>query len=243
MTDHTVRTYQKELETKTPEEIMSWAIDHFGLENVVQASSLSAEDQVITDILLKINPAIKIFTLDTGRLPQETYDVLEETRKKYNKNIEIVFPDTKEVEDMVNHYGPNLFYESMDKRKLCCQIRKVNSLKKKLSGIKVWICGLRRDQASTRTNLKVIEWDSQFQNIKINPIVEWRNQQVWDYIHSHHVPYNKRHDQGYPSIGCACCTKAIQPGDDIRSGRWWWEEPQHKECGLHVNKRIRDEEK
>lgn len=228
--------YQKEIEAKSPQEVISWAIAHFGPANIALSSSLGAEDQVLIDMLMKINKEISVFTLDTGRLPQETYDAIEETRKHYNKKIEILFPEKKEVEEMVNKYGPNLFYQSITNRTLCCDIRKVRPLRQKLSSLKAWICGLRRDQAATRKDLKVIEWDGQFGLYKINPLVEWSEKQVWDYIHQHKVPYNKLHDQGYPSIGCACCTRAVNPEEDIRAGRWWWEKPEQKECGLHDNK-------
>lgn len=234
MSGNELYVYQQVLESKSPEEIISWVLEHYGVNNLIQATSLSAEDQVITDMLMKLNPGIDIFTLDTGRLPQETYNVLEETRNRYKKNIEIVFPETGAVEAMVNNNGPNLFYESVEKRKLCCQVRKVDPLKRKLSGKKAWICGLRRGQATTRTELKVIEWDENPGIIKINPIAGWSDTQVFDYIKQNNIPYNKLHDRGYPSIGCACCTRAIKPEEDIRAGRWWWENPEHKECGLHV---------
>jgi phosphoadenosine phosphosulfate reductase len=234
MSNNEVDKYQQLLESKSTEEIILWAVEHYGVSNVIQATSLSAEDQVITDMLMKLTPEIDIFTLDTGRLPQETYNVLEETRNRYNKNIDIVFPETGAVEVMVNNNGPNLFYESIEKRKLCCRIRKVEPLKRKLSGKKAWICGLRREQASTRTELKVIEWDINLGINKINPIAGWSDKQVFDYIKQNNVPYNRLHDNGYPSIGCVCCTRAIKSEEEIRAGRWWWENPEHKECGLHI---------
>ncbi len=233
MVDYEINTYQKNLESKSSQEVIFWAIDHFGVNNILQASSLGIEDQIITDMMMKINPEVNIFTLDTGRLHQETYNTLEETRKKYNKNIDIVFPEPDAVEHMVNSKGPNLFYESVENRKLCCRIRKVEPLKRKLFGIKAWICGLRRDQSQTRMGLDIIEWDINLQIIKINPLIAWNEQQVWDYLRIHKVPYNKLHDQGYPSIGCDCCTRAVKSGEDIRAGRWWWEDPEQKECGLH----------
>ncbi len=225
---------QRKLTNRTPEEVIAWAIEHFGVNKIALSSSMSAEDQVITDMLLKINPQVKIFTLDTGRLPQETYEVIAATEKHYQKKIEILFPNTDRIESMVNEQGPNLFYDSIENRKLCCQIRKIEPLKRKLHGLQAWICGLRRDQALTRIGLEVIEWDKKFEIIKINPIVEWNEKQVWEYIHKHQVPYNILHDQGYPSIGCACCTRAIAPGEELRAGRWWWEKPEDKECGLHL---------
>jgi phosphoadenosine phosphosulfate reductase len=203
-------------------------------DKVVIASSLGAEDQVITDMAIKVSKKFKIFTLDTGRLPQETYDLIEETNKRYGIKIRIYFPDKKEVEKMINEYGPNLFYESIEKRKLCCQIRKVNVLEKILKNYDVWITGLRQEQSITRQNINKIEFDEKFNIIKVNPIFDWKTQDVWDYIKKHNVPYNKLHDKNYPSIGCAPCTRAINKGEDIRSGRWWWEQPEQKECGIHI---------
>lgn len=231
-----LKKYQEELKLKSAQEIISWAIKHFGIYNISLSSSFGAEDQVLTDMLIKINHEVPIFTLDTGRLHQETYDLIDNTRKHYNKKIEILFPDSKEVEEMVNKFGPNLFYQSITNRKLCCEIRKVRVLKRKLSTLKAWICGLRREQSPTRTEVNAIEWDENFGLFKINPLVDWSEKQVWDYIKEHKVPYNQLHDQGFPSIGCECCTRAIKPGEDVRAGRWSWESPDQKECGLHAKK-------
>jgi phosphoadenosine phosphosulfate reductase len=228
-----IAKYQEMLEGKTAEDIIRWAVDFFGPSRLALASSLSAEDQIITDILVSITPEAKVFTLDTGRLFQETYDVLERTRLKYKINIEVCFPDTAAVEEMVNEKGPNLFYYSVENRKQCCNIRKVRPLKKKLSSLDGWICGLRREQSVTRSDLQAIEWDNNNGLLKINPLIHWNEQQVWDYIKKYDVPYNFLHDRGFPSIGCAPCTRAVKPGEDIRSGRWWWELPEYKECGLH----------
>ncbi|HNW98963.1 MAG TPA: phosphoadenylyl-sulfate reductase [Bacteroidales bacterium] len=200
---------------------------------IVFASSLGLEDQVITDMIVKINPNANIFTLDTGRIFPETYELLEKTNKHYNINIKIFFPDFTEVEKMVNKKGINLFYESVENRKLCCKIRKTQSLKRALTGMDAWICGLRREQSITRFATPLVEWDKENNLIKINPLYEWTEQQVWDYIKKNNVPYNTLHDKNFPSIGCQPCTRAINKGDDIRSGRWWWEEPENKECGLH----------
>ncbi len=198
------------------------------------ASSFGLEDQVVLDMLCKITDKPAIFTLDTGRLPQETYDLIEKSREKYQIDIEMLFPDSKQVEAMVNQNGPNLFYKSIENRKLCCKVRKIEPLKRKLSTLDAWICGLRNEQSATRTELEKIEVDNNFKLIKISPIADWNTNQVWEYIKANDVPYNKLHDAGYPSIGCACCTRAIKLGEDIRAGRWWWEEPEHKECGLHL---------
>jgi phosphoadenosine phosphosulfate reductase len=176
---------------------------------------------------------IDIFTLDTGRMFQESYDVLERTIARYKKNIEVIFPDKKEVEDLVNAKGINLFYQSIENRKACCQIRKTNPLQRKLANYDAWIVGLRREQSITRSDLQIIEWDEMHSMIKINPLYNWTEKEVWERIKSKQIPYNKLHDQGFPSIGCAPCTRAIEKGEDVRSGRWWWELPEQKECGLH----------
>jgi phosphoadenosine phosphosulfate reductase len=215
-----------------PVQLLRHMMDRFA-DRIALASSFGAEDQVLTDMLCKVSGNPRIFTLDTGRLPQETYDIMAATRQRYGIQIDIVFPDREQVEDMVNTHGPNLFYNSIEARKLCCHIRKVEPLKRMLNGLQAWICGLRAEQSLTRINLQRIEWDDTFALLKISPLADWTTEQVWDYIKQNDVPYNKLHDQGYPSIGCAPCTRAIGPNDDIRAGRWWWEQPEHKECGLH----------
>jgi phosphoadenosine phosphosulfate reductase len=221
------------LSGKSPEEILRWAAVFFGAGECALASSLGAEDQVIIDMVQQEKLQIPVFTLDTGRLPQETYDVLEATRKRYGIEVEVLFPETSAVEGMVTRYGPNLFYESVELRRECCRIRKVQPLKKKLLTLKAWICGLRREQSVTRTAIAPVEWDESFGLYKINPLAGMREATVWEYIRKHNVPFNILHDQGYPSIGCAPCTRAIKPGEDVRAGRWWWEIPEHRECGLH----------
>jgi len=227
----------KGLETKfdgkDPEDIIGYFLDLFG-DKLVFASSLSAEDQVLSHIALMINPKVRIFVLDTGRLNQETYDVMAKTMSKYNMRYEVYFPDSLSVEKMVRQNGPNLFYDSIENRKMCCNIRKVEPLKRVLETCYAWITGIRRDQSVTRKDAKEIEWDDSFDILKINPLVRWTEKQVWEYIKIHNIPYNVLHDQGYPSIGCAPCTRAIEPGEDLRSGRWWWENPDQKECGLHM---------
>ena len=214
-------------------ELLKAASERFG-SKIALSSSFSAEDQIILDMLTKVGNSPVIFTLDTGRLPQETYDLIEQTREKYNIEIEIFFPDYKKVEEMVNKYGPNLFYKSAELRKLCCNVRKIELLTRKLSQLDAWICGLRSEQAITRADLKRVEADYKFNLIKISPLADWTTKQVWDYIKTNKTPYNRFYDKGYTSIGCAPCTRAVENGGDIRSGRWWWEEPEHKECGLHL---------
>lgn len=220
---------------KTPQEVLKWTLDNLH-PKVAMASSFGAEDVVVIDMMMKINPKARIFTLDTGRLNQETYDVMDEIRNRYNINIEVMFPDQNEVEQMVRVNGMNLFYHSIGNRKLCCGIRKVHPLNRMLATLDGWITGLRSDQTQVRIEAEKIEIDEQHNNmIKVNPIIEWKWEQVWDYIKKNNIPYNKLHDKGYPSIGCEPCTRAIKPGEDLRAGRWWWETDPEKECGLHAD--------
>lgn len=220
---------------KTPQEVLRWALDELH-PRIAMASSFGAEDVVVIDMLMKINPKARVFTLDTGRLNQETYDVMDEIRDRYNINIEVMFPDTGEVEQMVRVNGMNLFYQSVGNRRLCCGIRKVHPLKKILSGLDGWITGLRADQTGVRSSAQKIETDAQHSDIiKVNPIIEWTWEQTWDYIKKNNIPYNKLHDKGYTSIGCEPCTRAIKPGEPLRAGRWWWEGDTQKECGLHAD--------
>jgi phosphoadenosine phosphosulfate reductase len=226
-----------ELEKKNAKDVLSWSIKKF-FPKIAFASSFGAEDVVVIDLMMKINKDhARVFTLDTGRLNPETYEVMDKIQKKYQIPIEILFPNQSEVEKMVYENGINLMYNNVSNRKLCCEIRKVHPLKRILETLDAWITGLRRDQTFTRANTKKIEIDSSNDDIiKINPLADWTNDMVWDYIKHNDLPYNKLHDVGYPSIGCAPCTRAISSGDDLRSGRWWWENDPHKECGLHWTK-------
>jgi phosphoadenosine phosphosulfate reductase len=199
----------------------------------VFSSSLGAEDQVITHMLMQIDKNASIFTLDTGRMFPETYELIEKTEARYDFRINVFFPDYKAVEQMVQTRGINLFYYSIENRKMCCHIRKIEPLKRALNGNEVWITGLRRDQSPTRQDMKYAEWDETNRIIKVNPLLDWTEQQVWNYIHENKIPYNSLHDKGFPSIGCQPCTRAIAPGEEVRAGRWWWENPDNKECGLH----------
>jgi len=222
-------------ELTDPIEVLKWANNQFH-PKLAFASSFGAEDVVVIDMLMQINKNARIFTLDTGRLDQETYDVMDAIRHKYNINIEITFPDANEVIEMTNNFGTNLFYDSKDNRKLCCGIRKVHPLNKILSTLDCWITGIRSDQTNNRNSSNRIEIDTQHNDIiKINPIVHWDWQTTWDYIKSNNLVYNKLHDLGYPSIGCEPCTRAIKNGEDLRAGRWWWEQQSDKECGLHLD--------
>jgi phosphoadenosine phosphosulfate reductase len=226
-----------EFEAKNANDILSWSLEQFS-PKIAFASSFGAEDVVLIDLMVKANKNnTRVFTLDTGRLNPETYDVMDQIKKKYQISIETLFPDYLEVEKMVYEKGINLMYQSIPNRKLCCEVRKIQPLKRILGTLDAWITGLRRDQTFTRANAKKVEIDSANHGvIKINPLADWTNDMVWDYIKKNDVPYNKLHDIGYPSIGCAPCTRAISPEDDLRSGRWWWENDLHKECGLHWNK-------
>lgn len=200
---------------------------------VVFSSSLGQEDQVLTAIIAKNNLPVKIFTIDTGRLFNESYELLERTEARFKISVQVYFPDAKDVEDFVTTKGINSFYESVENRKTCCYIRKVKPLNRALEGAKVWITGLRAEQSSNRHEMPVIEWMPDRQLYKFNPLINWGFDEVLDYLELYNVPYNPLHDKGFVSIGCAPCTKAIEPGEDARAGRWWWETSQ-KECGLHV---------
>jgi phosphoadenosine phosphosulfate reductase len=221
------------LSTHSAEEALRQSFEHFGVQRIALASSFGAEDQVLTDMLVKLNPAARIFTLDTGRNFQETYDTMQRSIERYRIQYEVCVPEAADVAELISKDGPNLFYESVEKRKACCNVRKMKPLRKVLGTVDAWICGLRRDQSVTRTAVELVSWDAEFGIYKICPLFDWSDQQVWDYIHQQNVPYNALHDRGFPSIGCAPCTRAVEPGQDIRSGRWWWESPEQKECGLH----------
>lgn len=201
-------------------------------EGVVFSTSLGQEDQVITHFISRQKLPVKIFTLDTGRLFQETYDLLDKTIARYKVPVAIYFPEAARVEGMVNVKGPNSFYESVENRKECCFIRKVEPLNRALKDAAVWITGLRAEQSDNRHNLPFAEWDEAHQLIKVNPILDWTLDQMLAFISKENIPYNILHDKGFPSIGCAPCTRAVEPGEDIRAGRWWWEASK-KECGLH----------
>ena len=202
---------------------------------VVFSSSLGQEDQVITDTIFKNNLPVKIFTIDTGRLFPETYDLLDRTIARYKQPIHVYFPAAADVEEFVLNKGINSFYESVENRKSCCHIRKVKPLERALKGAKIWITGLRAGQSGNREHMPMIEWMEDRQLYKFNPLINWSYDEIMEYINEFNVPYNRLHDKGFFSIGCVPCTRAIQPGEDPRAGRWWWESSQ-KECGLHESK-------
>jgi phosphoadenosine phosphosulfate reductase len=215
--------------------LLKVAVAEFGSNHEVTfASSMGAEDMVLTDIILRNQLPIEIFSLDTGRLPVETYDLIAEVEKTYNTRLKILFPRSETVEEYVRNNGINAFYESVDLRKACCHMRKVEPLGRALKGKKAWVTGMRAAQSETRASLPVREFDAGNKLEKFNPLSAWTEAEVWAYIRLHEVPYNALHDQFYPSIGCAPCTRAVAVGEDIRAGRWWWEELASKECGLHV---------
>jgi phosphoadenosine phosphosulfate reductase len=198
------------------------------------ASSFGAEDMVLTDLIAKLALPIAIFTLDTGRLPEETYALIDRVREHYRLPIEVHYPDARALEAFVRSQGVNAFYRSVELRKRCCAIRKAAPLARALIGRNAWITGQRRAQSVTRRELSIEEFDAAHNLPKFNPLVDWTDAEVWEYLRANHVPTNPLHARGYPSIGCAPCTRAIQPGEDSRAGRWWWEHPEHRECGLHV---------
>jgi phosphoadenosine phosphosulfate reductase len=233
-TVESIKLISEEMESSSAEKVLIWALNSFA-PRIALASSFGAEDVVLIHLMCAISREnTRIFTLDTGRLNQETYDVMDELRKRYNVNIDVYFPESSTVEKLVTEKGMNLMYNSIEDRKMCCNIRKVEPLKRALIGLSCWITGMRREQASTRNNISKVEIDTAHGNIvKINPLADWREEQVWKFVKDNNIPYNKLHDMGYPSIGCAPCTRAVKPGEDPRSGRWWWELSANKECGLH----------
>lgn len=233
MTPFPIERWQRELADATPLEVLRWAAQTFG-ERITLASALGLEAQVMTHLISENKLPIEIFTLDTGRLFGETYALMAQTESRYDMRFKIYFPDRGEVEALVNDAGTNLFRESLEKRQSCCAVRKVNPLKRALEGKDAWITGLRSEQSVTRQDLQVVSWDENHGMVKINPLLHWTEKDVWTFIHAQSVPYNALMDRGFASIGCAPCTRAIEPGEDVRAGRWWWEDPEHKECGIHV---------
>jgi phosphoadenosine phosphosulfate reductase len=222
------------LEGATPSQVLQWVDQRFG-SRAAQMSSFGLEDVALSDMYWRINPKARIMTLDTWRLPTETYTVMDQIKLRYKVNIEVFQPDPEAVRAMVSAKGFNLFYRGRENRVECCHVRKVEPLNRALADMDAWITGLRRDQGMERGKIAIVEWDEPHQNYKVNPIANWTFAQVQEYVAQHRVPYNELHDKGYPSIGCAPCTRAVQPGEDPRAGRWWWEsDPNAKECGLHI---------
>lgn len=220
-------------ETRSAEEILTWALGEFGARIAICAS-FQAESMVIIDLAARIDPGVQVFTLDTGRLPQETYTLIDEVRAKYGIAIHVKSPDPSHLQAMTGKHGVNLFYRDSALRQLCCHVRKVIPLQAALSGLDAWVTGLRREQAATRAATPKVSIDDAHGGIvKVNPLADWTHDQVWEHIRANEVPSNALYDQGYTSIGCAPCTRATQPGEDERAGRWWWEAETDKDCGLH----------
>lgn len=224
-----------DLEKKSAEEILKWALGNFG-SKIALASSFQCEESVLIDMLHKTaGKNFRVFTLDTGRMNEETYEVMDRVRGKYGIKIESQFPDREAVEKLERENGFYSFRESVENRKECCNIRKVVPLNRALAGLDAWITGLRAEQSVTRAGTPKVEMDVPRKGIvKLNPLADWTTARVWDYIKANKVPYNKLHDLGYPSIGCSPCTRAVKEGESVRSGRWWWENPDNKECGIHA---------
>ncbi len=214
--------------------ILSAAIEHYG-ENVIMATSFQLGGLVLLDMVYRLNLSVRVFSLDTGRLPEETYQCAEDVRRIYGINVEWVFPRHEAVQQLEREKGLYSFRRSVANRKECCGIRKVEPLTRALDGCQAWITGRRMNKSETRNEIKIVEEDPAHpERVKINPLVHWTIAELWEYVNEHHVPYNRLYDEGYLSIGCECCTRPCQPGEDERAGRWWWEHEEHKECGLHV---------
>jgi len=226
------------IESLEARDVLAHALAIIGPDRLAIASSFGAEDVVLIDLLASLEARPRVFTLDTGRLPQETYDLMDQVRRRYGIEIEVYFPDAERVETMVRTKGLNLFYESIENRSECCGVRKVEPLGRAIATLDAWVTGLRRDQIVTRVETAKIAADPAHPGVwKVAPLADWTSDGVWDYIREHDLPYNALHDRGYPSIGCAPCTRAVEAGEDERAGRWWWERPEERECGIHFDPR------
>lgn len=212
-------------------ERLSAAVGEYG--RVIYSNSLGAEAMVLTDIIWSHVPEIDMFSIDTGRLHQETYDLLEKLQRRYRRTLRVVYPDTLSLERLAASAGVNGFYHSLEARLSCCHVRKVEPFKRAIAGYGAWVTGVRREQSATRAQARPVEWDSEYGLYKVSPLLTWSDAEVWQYIRAHKLPYNALHDRQYPSIGCLPCTRAIEPGESPRAGRWWWEQPESRECGLH----------
>ncbi|MBI3934170.1 MAG: phosphoadenylyl-sulfate reductase [Acidobacteria bacterium] len=226
----------QQFDAQTAAEVLRWALQKFH-PRIALSNSLQTEDMVVLDIACRMEPKVRVFTLDTGRLHQETYDMMDRVRDHYGVKLEVLFPDAAEVRAMVESKGLNLFYESIENRHECCGVRKVHPLQNYLKGMDAWVTGLRRDQWASRTNIQKIEIDDANGGIiKFNPIADWTQEQLDEYVKAHNVPRHALYAKGFTSIGCLPCTRATKPGENPRAGRWWWEQEGQKECGLHVAK-------
>jgi len=220
------------LDGEDADQLLRWALARFPEGHLVLASSFGPEDVVLLDLFAEIGRFPRVVTLDTGRLPQETHEVIESVRARWGVRVETYFPDPGRASELVDRHGPNPFYRSVELRRLCCQVRKLEPLRRALIGAMAWITGLRREQSPERSAAPKLAWDEEFGLVKLNPLADWTSEKVWERIRSRGLPYNRLHDAGFPSIGCAPCTRAVRPGEDPRSGRWWWEDGP-RECGLH----------
>ncbi|HTG47869.1 MAG TPA: phosphoadenylyl-sulfate reductase [Actinomycetota bacterium] len=230
-----VREVADRFEHAAPEEILGWALDRFHPRMAISAAG-GIDGMALIDMAWRIDPSVRVFTLDTGRLPPETYTLFEEVRDRYGIDVEFEFPDRLAVERMTAGEGPNLMYRSVELRLRCCEVRKVEPLSRKLATLDAWVAGLRREQWKSRRNIAKVEVDRQHGGIvKLNPLADWTLDRVWNYVREHEVPYHELFDQGFQSIGCAPCTRAVLPGEDERAGRWWWEQDTDKECGIHCS--------
>lgn len=224
-----------EFETRSAEDVIRWTLETFGRLAGV-CTSFQTEGMVILDIAHRIDPGVSVFTIDTGRLPQETHDLIDRTRERYAIDVEVYYPDQADLKPMVSKHGVNAFYRSVELRLLCCELRKVKPLQRALKDKDAWITGLRRSHGQRRAGVRKLELDPAHGGIvKVSPLADWTSEEVWDYIRRNDVPYNQLYDKGYTSIGCAPCTRPTRPGEDARAGRWWWEHNVEKECGIHAS--------
>lgn len=232
--DDELKSINERLESASTEDVMKWVDETFG-SGAAQMSSFGLEDQALFHIYWTVNEKARVMTLDTLRLPTETYSLFDQTKLRYGVDIEFFYPNMDSVAEMVKERGNNLFYKGKGNREFCCGVRKVEPLGRALSGVSAWVTGLRRDQGMDRGSIDIVEWDAAHSNYKINPLANWTFDDVRKFVDDNAVPYNELHDKGYPSLGCAPCTRAVEPGEDIRAGRWWWEgDPDAKECGIHI---------
>jgi phosphoadenosine phosphosulfate reductase len=221
-------------EGRTAEETIEWALGTFGRRAAI-CTSFQAEGMVVLDMACRVDSQVRVFTIDTGRLPPETFELIDRVRERFGIDVEVYCPDQNELSQMITLHGTNPFYRSVSLRLLCCEVRKANPLNRVLGNLDAWITGLRRSQSQTRARLSRVELDRDHGNIsKVNPLVDWSDEEVWGYIRAHDLPYNRLYDQGFASIGCAPCTRPVKPGEDKRAGRWWWETGTPKECGIHL---------
>jgi len=229
---------EEQMEDQGAQEILTWAIKHFHPRLALSASFGGPEGMVLLDMMHAIDPSSRVFMLDTGRLHQATYDLVDRVRDRYDKRVEVVFPRNEDVEAMVDEKGHNLFYESQQNRKLCCRLRKVEPLRRYLGdvgAVDAYVSGIRRDQNANRAGTRKVEFDQAAGGIvKVNPLADWSHDQVMQYVEQHQVPVNRLHKQNYPSVGCEPCTRAVKFGEDPRAGRWWWENDDTRECGIHI---------